>query len=145
MMMMMMMMWKELSKRLEWEPRQIERWWRRRRTQGKMSEIQRFRETRFVLMNLLFVYRYQSSLLSLSSLSLIAVIVCVENVFGARAYVLFLIKTIWVKLRPRGHMWVTYVTWHSRRRGLQSPVIAAAQPFYCLVLIIVIIIVIFVE
>lgn len=35
----------ELSKRLGWEPRQIERWWRRRRSQGKLSELQRFRET----------------------------------------------------------------------------------------------------
>jgi len=42
-------MWlQELSKRIGWETRQIERWWRRRRSQGKLSELQRFRETRSV-------------------------------------------------------------------------------------------------
>ena len=30
---------------MDWSPRQIERWWRRRRLQGKPSEMQRFRET----------------------------------------------------------------------------------------------------
>lgn len=35
----------ELTKRLDWTPRQIERWWRRRRAQSKPSEIQRFKET----------------------------------------------------------------------------------------------------
>ena len=39
-----------MSKQLDWSPRQIERWWRDRRLQGKPSEMQRFRETswRFV-------------------------------------------------------------------------------------------------
>jgi len=34
-----------VSKQLDWTPRQIERWWRGRRLQGKPSEMQRFRET----------------------------------------------------------------------------------------------------
>jgi len=55
MMVVVMMMWKELSKRVDWPPRQIERWWRRRRNQGKMSEMRRFRETRSVLIDLLFI------------------------------------------------------------------------------------------
>ena len=38
----------ELSKRVEWETRKVERWWRRRRNQGKMSEMQRFKESRSV-------------------------------------------------------------------------------------------------
>jgi ceramide synthetase len=34
-----------LAKQLDWSPRQVERWWRRRRVQGKPSEMQRFKET----------------------------------------------------------------------------------------------------
>jgi hypothetical protein len=45
-----------LAKQLEWTPRQVERWWRRRRRQGKHSEMQRFRETswRFIFYFLAF-------------------------------------------------------------------------------------------
>ena len=45
-----------MSKQLDWTPRQIERWWRGRRLQGKPSEMQRFRETtwRFVFYLLAF-------------------------------------------------------------------------------------------
>jgi len=34
-----------LAKQIDWSERQIERWWRRRRVQGKPSELKRFRET----------------------------------------------------------------------------------------------------
>jgi len=38
-----------LSKQIDWTPRQIERWWRRRRLHGKPCEMQRFKETRYEL------------------------------------------------------------------------------------------------
>lgn len=34
-----------LSKQLDWHPREIERWWRRRKAQSKPSEMSRFKET----------------------------------------------------------------------------------------------------
>ena len=37
-----------LAKRVDWTPRQVERWWRRRRQQDKPSQMHRFLETRLV-------------------------------------------------------------------------------------------------
>ena len=47
-----------LAKQTDWSIRQIERWWRRRRVQGKASEMTRFKETswRFVVYLFLFYY-----------------------------------------------------------------------------------------
>ncbi len=47
-----------LCKQTDWSTRQIERWWRRRRVQGKASEMTRFKETswRFVVYFFLFYY-----------------------------------------------------------------------------------------
>jgi ceramide synthetase len=35
----------DVARQLNWTPRQVERWWRQRKVQGKHSEMQRFRET----------------------------------------------------------------------------------------------------
>ena len=47
-----------LCKQTDWSTRQIERWWRRRRVQGKASELTRFKETswRFIVYFFLFYY-----------------------------------------------------------------------------------------
>ncbi|ELT87375.1 hypothetical protein CAPTEDRAFT_170489 [Capitella teleta] len=44
------------AKQLDWTPRQIERWWRRRRVVGKPSEMQRFRETTWRLFFYLTIF-----------------------------------------------------------------------------------------
>lgn len=36
----------DLAKEVDWTSRQVERWWRRRRVEGKGSAITRFKETR---------------------------------------------------------------------------------------------------
>ena len=82
MMVVVLVVCKELSKRLDWSARQIERWWRRRRSQGKMSEMRRFRETRSV-----FTRVCVSVFLSVTSLT-VAVLSFVETLhrtyFGTR-------------------------------------------------------------
>jgi len=47
-----------LTKQLDWSERQIERWWRRRRQQGKPTELKKFQETswRWIFYLIIFYY-----------------------------------------------------------------------------------------
>ena len=48
----------QMAKKLDWSPRQVERWWRRRRLAGQPSQLKKFQETswRFLYYAAVFVY-----------------------------------------------------------------------------------------